>query len=70
MITVKVAELGQRSEEFLLEDGANVSTALSAAKKTTDNKDVRIDGSNVDTARKLKDGDVISLVPRVKGGRS
>ena len=69
MIQVKVAVVGSRTEEVTLNDGATVSEALSAAGRSADNLDIRIDGNSARLTTKVKDGDIIHLVARAKGGR-
>lgn len=68
MIIVKVAVVGSRTEEVTLNDGAKVSEALQIAGKSADNLDIRIDGNAATTNTTLKNGDIIHLVARAKGG--
>lgn len=70
MKLVKVAELGQVAVEVSLDDNATVADALRAANKSSSNKDIRIDGTNVSETHRISDQDVIALVPKVKGGIS
>ena len=65
-ITVKVAKLGSAIVEVLLSDGATVEDALEAADMDKDGFQVRVNGRTEYGV--LRSGDMITLVPAVKGG--
>ncbi len=69
MITVKVARLGNTVEEVALNEGASVQDALTAADLAVDGEDVRINSSNAGLTDEVRNGDIITLVPKVKGGQ-
>ena len=69
MITVKVARLGTTVQEVALNDGASVQDALIAAGLTVDGEDIRVNSSNAGLNDEVEDGDIITLVPKVKGGQ-
>ena len=69
MITVKVARLGNTVQEVALNEGASVQDALNAAGLTVDGEDVRVNSSNASLNDEVTDGDIVTLVPKVKGGQ-
>ena len=69
MITIKVARLGTTVQEVALNDGASVQDALTAAGLTVDGEDVRVNSSNAGLNDEVEDGDIVTLVPKVKGGQ-
>ena len=69
MITVKVARLGNTVQEVALNEGASVQDALTAADLAVDGEDVRVNSSNAGLSDELSNGDIVTLVPKVKGGQ-
>lgn len=69
MITVKVARLGNTVQEVALNEGASVQDALTAADLAVDGEDVRVNSSNASLSDELSNGDIVTLVPKVKGGQ-
>ena len=66
---VKVARLGTAVQEIALVDGQKVSDALIAADLAVENEDIRVNNSSATEANVLRDGDIVTLVPKVKGGQ-
>ena len=66
---VKVARLGNTVSELALTDNSTVQDALDAADLAVENEDVRVNSSTSNTSATLHDGDVVTLVPKVKGGQ-
>jgi putative ubiquitin-RnfH superfamily antitoxin RatB of RatAB toxin-antitoxin module len=66
---VKVARLGTAVQELALTDGQTVNDALIAADLAVENEDIRINNTTASTASVLRDGDIVTLVPKVKGGQ-
>jgi sulfur carrier protein ThiS len=66
---VKVARLGSAVEELALADGATVQDALTAADLEADGDDIRVNQQTVSASHVLSDGDIVTLVPKVKGGQ-
>lgn len=66
---VKVARLGTAVQELALTDGQTVNDALVAADLAVENEDIRINNTTASTASVLRDGDIVTLVPKVKGGQ-
>lgn len=67
MILVKVAKVNTPVEEIPLEDGATLEDAQNATRINGGTLRVR---GETDPSTALKDGDLISVVPSVKGGLS
>ena len=67
---VKVARLGTAVQELALTDGADVNAALEAADLAVENEDIRVNNSTSSVTTVLHDGDIVTLVPKVKGGQS
>ena len=67
--TVRVARLGSTVVEVAVADDANIQDALDAADVTLGNEDVRVDGRSVGTSDRINSADLITIVPKVKGGK-
>ena len=67
--TVRVARLGSAVVEVAVADDATVQNALDAADVTLGNEDIRIDSSSVSASDRIGDADLITIVPKVKGGK-
>jgi len=67
--TVRVARLGSAVVEVAVADDATVQNALDAADITLGNEDVRIDSRSVGTSDQIGRADLITIVPKVKGGK-
>lgn len=71
-IFVKVAPLGRCVCEVSIPAGSTVSTALEVAKRRNSISDYeRLRKNNVDAALTdlVQDGDLITLVPQIRGGQ-
>ena len=66
---VKVARLGTAVQELALTDGTTVNAALESADLNVENEDIRVNNSNASLTTVLRDGDIVTLVPKVKGGQ-
>lgn len=64
---IKVAKLGSAVKEVMLEDGSSIEQALGAAGMLASGYQVRVNGRT--ECGRLQDGDTITLVPSIKGGR-
>lgn len=64
---VKVAQLGSRVVEVSLED-ATVHSALKTSGIVADGMEVRVNGEPASMDTLLSEGDIVTLVPAVKGG--
>ena len=66
---VKVARLGTAVQELALTDGSNVQQALEAAGLEVENEDIRVNSNTASNTTVLHEGDIVTLVPKVKGGQ-
>ena len=66
---VKVARLGTAVQELALTPNAKVSDALAAADLSVENEDIRVNNNASDSSTVLQNGDIVTLVPKVKGGQ-
>jgi sulfur carrier protein ThiS len=66
---VKVARLGTAVQELALEANQTVADALTAADLTVENEDIRVNNTTASMTTVLRDGDIVTLVPKVKGGQ-
>lgn len=66
-IFVKVAQLGKPVSEVTLEDGATVKDALAAAGVGAV-KTVHVNNIKSSVKQEVADGDVVLVVPDIKGG--
>lgn len=65
---IKVAKLGTSVKEVALEGGSRVSDALNAAEVRADGFELRVNGNPVTGDAVLRTGDIVTLVPQIKGG--
>ena len=67
---VKIAKIGSRVNEVALGDEATVQDALTAGgQPIPSGHELRVNGERATTSStELEDGDVITLVPSIKGG--
>ena len=66
---IKVARLGNAVSELALADGLKVSDALQAAGLVVENEDIRVNSNTASVTTVLNNGDIVTLVPKVKGGQ-
>ena len=66
---VKVARLGTAVQELALNAGSKVIDALNAADLAVENEDIRVNNNTSNEQTVLNDGDIVTLVPKVKGGQ-
>jgi molybdopterin converting factor small subunit len=68
-VRVRVLQLGRRVVEHTGAPGLTVSSAIEAVGLTnTQGLDLRVNGTPAEGATALRDGDVVTLIPRIKGG--
>jgi len=65
---VKVAKLGTAVKEVAIDSGSVVEDALRAAEVTAEGFEIRINGNPVNLDSSIKTGDILTLVPQIKGG--
>lgn len=70
-IMVKVAPLGKTVVEVSIPEGSNIKAALEAAASrttTTGYTDLRLNSAPASFGDLVKHGDIITLVPAIRGG--
>jgi hypothetical protein len=69
-ITFKVAKLGQRTQEFFVENGDTLLfEALSMAGYTAEGYDVRMNGESVGSGSHVPNNATVTLIPKLKAGQ-
>jgi len=66
---IKVARLGTAVQEVALSAGQTVGDALLAADLNVDNEEIRVNQRTASESDSLNEGDLVTLVPKVKGGQ-
>ena len=71
MVAVKVGKVGQRSEEYILENGtgAELKTALRDGGVETAGYQLRYGGATVEDSTRIPNGGIVTLTQQIKGGR-
>ena len=68
-ITFKVARLGSEVREYFEPNGdTTVAGALAVADTDPEGQDISVNGSPATTETRVRNGDTIYLVPRLKAG--
>jgi sulfur carrier protein ThiS len=69
-VHVRMLQLGRRVVEHSTASGTTLGTALEQAgfDPSAPGVDVRVNAATADPGYVLRDGDVVTLVPRIKGG--
>lgn len=69
-VAIKVGKVGQRSQEFILENGtgAELTAALKAEGVETTGYSLRYGADVVADGTRLPNGAIVTLTPQVKGG--
>jgi len=68
-ILVKIARIGERSEEYALREGSRVSDLLEAADiYLSSGEEVQINGTPATEDTVLRDNDRVYIVPQTTGG--
>ena len=65
---IKIAKLGTAVKEFFVSNGTTVDTALALAEFDATGQDIRVNGVPADLDQTLEDGDIVTLIPAIKGG--
>jgi len=65
---VKVARLGDQVKEFFVEEGQTVGSLLDEVGIDPEGWDLRVNGVPSSRETPLEDGDIVTLVPPIKGG--
>ena len=66
---VRILQLGRQVIDYRGQPGETVAVALAAiALQVGPGTDIRVNGMAADGTTVLQDGDVVTLIPRIKGG--
>ena len=69
-ITYKVAKLGQRTQEFFVENGdTKVADALAQGGYTAEGYDVRVNGDSAALDSRVPNNGLVTLIPKLKAGQ-
>jgi molybdopterin converting factor small subunit len=68
-VRVRILQLGRRVLEHVGGPGLTVAAAIEAVGlAAAEGMDLRVNGAPAEPATSLRDGDVVTLIPRIKGG--
>jgi hypothetical protein len=67
-IKVKIVQLGKGVLHCDLEDHASVEASLAMLGITGAGMDLHVNGRSTQPGQKLRDGDLVTIIPRIKGG--
>ena len=65
---VRIVQLGKGIFEYVAEPGATVAAGLAHAGVDANRMEVRVGGRRVELDALLRDGDLVTVIPRIKGG--
>jgi sulfur carrier protein ThiS len=70
---VKIAKLGSRVEEVMVEEGTTIGGALAAAGLTAEGYNIRLNRVDASVDTVLRNGgdvtNIVTLLPAIKGGK-
>ena len=67
-ITVRIVQLGKGVFVYAAEEGSTVATGLAAAGIEAGHMEVRANGRTAVLDDPLRDGDLVTVIPLIKGG--
>lgn len=67
-INVRIVQLGKGVFQYAGATGATVETGLTAAEVPTSGMEVRVNGRPASGQQPLQDGDLVTVIPLIKGG--
>jgi hypothetical protein len=67
-IKVKIVQLGRGILHWNLEDATPVEASLVKLGITGGGMDLHVNGRPPEPGQKLQDGDLVTIIPRIKGG--
>lgn len=69
-VRVRVLQLGRSVMDYAGQPGLQVSSALDGVGLVAaPGMDIRVNGTPADGATELRNGDIVTIIPRIKGGR-
>jgi hypothetical protein len=69
-VNVRIVQLGKGVLAYQAEEGATIQDALESAGVPIVSMEIRVGGHRVELTEPLKDGDLVTAIPRIRGGRS
>ena len=67
-IRVRTVQLGRGIFEYAAEPGATVEQGLAAAGIAAERMEIRVRGRRAPLTEPLRDGDLVTVIPLIKGG--
>lgn len=67
-INVRIVQLGRGVFKYAAQDGATIADGLEAAGISVEHMDVRVRGKPAKVEDVLRDGDLVTVIPLIKGG--
>jgi sulfur carrier protein ThiS len=68
-IKVKIVQLGKGILQCELEDLTSVEASLTKVGITGAGMDLHVNGRKAQPGQQLQDGDLVTIIPRIKGGQ-
>ena len=67
-INVRIVQLGRGVFKYAADEGATIADGLEAAGIKVEHMDVRVRGKPAKVEDALRDGDLVTVIPLIKGG--
>jgi hypothetical protein len=67
-MNVRIVQLGRGVYKYEAQDGATIADGLEAAGISVEHMDVRVRGRPAQVEDLLRDGDLVTVIPLIKGG--
>ncbi len=67
-MNVRIVQLGRGVYKYAAEEGASIADGLAAAGISVEHMDVRVRGRPAKVEDILRDGDLVTVIPLIKGG--
>jgi hypothetical protein len=67
-MNVRIVQLGRGVFKYAAADGATIADGLEAAGISVEHMDVRVRGRKAAVEEPLHDGDLVTVIPLIKGG--
>lgn len=67
-IKVRIVQLGKGVFDYAADEGVTVEQGLQAAGISADRMEVRVRGRRTPLTERLRDGDLVTVIPLIKGG--
>lgn len=68
-IKVKIVQLGKGVFHYELEENTPVEACVNAVGIIGGGMDLHVNGRPIQPGQKLQNGDLVTIIPRIKGGR-